>query len=142
MVKKLFFAFLSLLLLVSFTGMTHIVRTCKMGMTAAEMEQENCCADDAIAMDEECQDNILAVPSGQPGIVSQMDNCCQTLVAGVPLQYDSSAPVNVNTIDADFVLAVTVIPDAILESQIDCFQIVSSPSPPRDIPVLHSSLLI
>jgi hypothetical protein len=142
MMKKIFFAFLSLMLLVSFTGMTHTIHYCKMKMAKMQNEAAEVCDEEMVDTDDCCADEAPAIPDGQPVIEKKIEECCVTSVAGVPLQYDSPAPDGKQIISPDIVLIAEASPVIMPLVVSECSYNAPLHPPPRDIPVLFSNLLI
>lgn len=143
MMKKVFLAFMSLILLVSFTGMTHTVHYCKMKVAALRGEYVPVAMDDADDADGCCATEAPALPADKPVVAKKVEECCVSSVVGSAMQYDSPAPDAKHAVSADIILMAPQLPELAASLTIP-EQPFNSPvhSPPRDIPVLYSALLI
>lgn len=104
--------------------------------------KDQACADDAEEMDDCCAEEAAPVPENTPVIEKKVEACCVTSVTGMPMQYDSPAPEGQKIIALDMIFNPVIIllnaPVRVAEQPL----LTPIHSPPRDIPLSNSALLI
>lgn len=113
-----------------------------MGKVKMQAMMDQACAGEAEEMDDCCAEEASAIPADTPVIEKKVEACCVTSVTGMAMQYDSPAPEGQKIIALDIIFnpAVTMLnaPVQVAEQPL----LTPIHSPPRDIPLTNSALLI
>ena len=140
MLKNIFITAISVILFLASTGLTHSIHSCKMSDTRVQSFsgiEAGCGMDDGDCGDE------LSDASGGIAISEPIDACCSTATVGDRMQYDSSSPVLKPIINSFAIDAVLPSAEPVFGRGINFTFIQQiNHSPPRDIPILFSNLLI